>query len=182
MYNLDWQPQRPDCAIACSFTGSGFPAMLCLKILQGWFYGAMNAIFVWRSRRENNLILPKREDSKLILYFHCSWKKNSKWQQSWIAWFLHGINYPAEEMCWEGEWGFDLCLSVFSHCQPPNTKVGSANLGFVQDTRERAKRFFSPAKLLWIGLLWTCLHWWIKSEYFSHFVTVVFFRLWVGPY
>lgn len=126
----------------CSFVGSGFPGRLCLQIPWGWFSRGMNAIFVQRGRRENNRILPNRGDSKPILRFHCCWKKNSKWQQNWIAWYLHGTNDPAEEMCWEGEWGFDLRLSVLSHCQPPSTKIGSANLSFIQDARQRAKRLF----------------------------------------
>ena len=149
----------------CSFVGSGFPARLCLQIPWGWFSRGMNATFVQRGRRENNWILLKRGDSKPILRFHCCWKKNSKWQQNWIAWYLHGTNDPAEEMCWEGQWGFDLCLSVLSHCQPPSTKIGSANLSFIQDTRQGAKRFFFPAKLPRIDLLWVCLHWWMKSGY-----------------
>lgn len=168
----------------CPFTGSGFPAVLCLQIKQRWWFSrGMNAIFVQRGQREKNLIPPKWEDSKLILSFHWGWKKNSKWQQNGIAWYLHGINYPAEEMCW-GQRGFDLRLSVFHHCQPSrSTKVGSANLGFTQGTRERAKRFFFfLTKLPRIGLSWICLHWWTKAESFCDFATVVLFRLWVRPY
>lgn len=132
----------PDSAVAPSWVVVSLPCFVCRSPGGGSPEGWMAPLFKG-ARRENHLILPKTGDSKAILRFHCSWKKNSKWQQNWITRYLRGINDPAEEMWWEGGWGFDLCLSVFSHCQPRSTKIGSAKLSFIQDTRRRAKGFFS---------------------------------------
>lgn len=89
----------------CSFVGSGFPARFCLQISWGWFSRGMNAIFVQRGRRENDRILPERGDSEPIPRFHCCWKKNSNWQQKWIAWYSCTAQMTQRERCVEKESG-----------------------------------------------------------------------------